>query len=80
MVEMDQLKFASLILDKPLVDHKTVLSIPGGSYLRDVLSGIRINSGFAFVVLINGIVSDSDCYVQHGDVIHCLPQIIGGMQ
>lgn len=75
---MNQINFASIILDKPLVNEKTTMQIQSGDYLRGFLSQLKINPGFSFIILVNGVVSDGDYCVQAGDVIHCLPQITGG--
>lgn len=75
---MNQLNFASLILDKPLVIQKSTFQIPAGEYLQTFLSNLEINPGFSFIILVNGVVNDGNYFVQAGDVIHCLPQITGG--
>jgi len=75
---MNQINFASIILDKPLVNEKTTVQIQSGEYLRVFLTQLNLKPGFSFVILVNGVVNDGDYYVQAGDVIHCLPQISGG--
>ena len=71
--------YATLILDKPLVNEKIRVQLAPGSKLTEFLASIEIKPGFAFVVLVNGLVSESDIIVQSGDEIRCLPQITGGM-
>lgn len=70
---------ATLVIDKPLVDQKIVMEISAGVNLQQILAEIEIKPGFAFVVMINGLVSESKYIVQVGDIIYCLPQITGGM-
>jgi hypothetical protein len=75
---MNQLNFASLILDKPIVNQKSTFQISAGENLKTFLSNLEINPGFSFIILVNGVVNDGNYFVQAGDVIHCLPQITGG--
>ncbi len=76
---MAKINHAILFLDKPMVEEKIRMQIPAGTKLNDVLASIVIKPGFAFVVMVNGLVSESDIIVNAGDEIHCLPQISGGM-
>ncbi len=71
--------YATLHLEKPLVSEKVIFQIPAGENLQKILEQVEICPGFAFVVMINGLVSESNIIVNAGDEIHCLPQITGGM-
>jgi len=75
---MNKLNFASLIIDKPLLNQKSTFQIPAGELIKPFLSNLEINPGFSFIILVNGVVNDGNYLVQAGDVIHCLPQITGG--
>lgn len=70
---------ALLILDKPLVDQKIEKKLLQGDYLNDIVQTLTIKPGLSFVLLVNGQVSDGNYYVKNGDVIHCVPQIVGGL-
>ncbi len=70
---------AILRIDKPLVDQRIDIPIEAGIDLQQILAEIEIKPGFAFVVIVNGLVSESKYIVQAGDMIQCLPQITGGM-
>lgn len=76
--KMDPENFATLHIDKPLVEQKMSLQIPAGTTLKETLSAITFKAGFSFIVLVNGRVSESNYCVSAGDEIHCLPQITGG--
>lgn len=75
---MNKLNFASLIIDKPLLNQKSTFQIPAGEHIKPFISNLEINPGFSFIILVNGVVNDGNYLVQAGDVIHCLPQITGG--
>lgn len=75
---MNKLNFASLIIDKPLLNQKSTFQIPAGEHIKPFISNLKINPGFSFIILVNGVVNDGNYLVQAGDVIHCLPQITGG--
>lgn len=75
-----QSNIAHLHLEKPLVAEKMTIAVPAGKNLRDILADVKIEAGFAFVVVVNGVVSESNIIIQAGDEIHCLPQITGGAQ
>ncbi|MAT41214.1 MAG: hypothetical protein CL609_02655 [Anaerolineaceae bacterium] len=76
---MKEPETALLILDKPLVDHKLEMRLPEGVYLNEIVKTLKIKPGLSFVLLVNGQVSDGNYYVKHGDIINCIPQIVGGL-
>ncbi len=71
--------FATLTIDKPLVESKTTFQVKAGKILRDTIKDTLIKPGMAYVILINGQVVDQNVIIQPGDQIRCLPQITGGM-
>jgi len=75
---MEPLNFASLTIDKPLFSQKRTYQIPAGELLLTFISNLKINPGYSFIILVNGVIHDGNYYVQAGDEIHCLPQITGG--
>ena len=70
---------AIITMDYPLVEKKLVLHVPAGQTLQQALKNIKIRPGLSFVILVNGLVVDSQEMINPGDEIRCLPQILGGM-
>lgn len=75
---MEEQNCAVLTLDRPFVDRKIELYLPVGTCLQAYLPKVITAPGLAYVVLVNGRVSDLDYCVRRGDEILCLPQIAGG--
>ena len=69
---------ANLILDKPLVEQRMEVEVAVGQSYADVLKSYITKPGVAYVVLVNGVVIDQNLTIQPGDVIRCVPQIVGG--
>ena len=75
---MEEQNYAILTLDRPFFDRKTEIHLPVGTCLKEFLPTAVDKPGLAYVVLVNGRVSDVEYCVERGDVIICLPQIAGG--
>jgi len=69
---------AHLLLEKPLVQKKVDLMVPAGVTYIEVLNQYITKPGVAYIVLVGGVVVESDQVIQPGDEIRCVPQINGG--
>ena len=69
---------AHLVLEKPLVQKKIDIMVPAGEIYNEILKQYITKPGVAYVILVDGVVVESDQVIQPGDEIRCVPQIIGG--
>jgi len=75
MMEKDSAVF---ILDRPFADKKTEIYLSVGTCLKDFVPTVVNKPDLAYVVLVNGRVSDMAYCVKRGDVVLCVPQLAGG--
>jgi sulfur-carrier protein len=55
------------------------MELPAGSSLEDLLACLKIPSGSARVMFVNGIIQSSDIKLKAGDEVGIFPPIGGGL-
>lgn len=72
--------FATLAQYQPAVDAsgRSVIDVPGGATVVDVLRALAVPDGLPKIILVNGHEADDSAHLAPNDVVTVFPPLAGG--